>query len=409
MAKRISSRITDQKLKDILLNIQEQDIKSSFIYNLFGEFKGKCQCNPYDLLDIPPGYYGPEGKKNKNSFVTTVGIWIFNKFFIEKELFNIFGYINEIIDGDKLEDMNQTLTYALMEDKIDTGILKRYLMKTQLTMQFVTVLSPNYNEAILTVSKVIDKKKEELIKKYKKEIENGDTVIAQQIEDELIAYAKEVLKDDPSMDSFLSGARSNIHNNFKNMFIWKGATKDPNPDSKQAYRIATSNYMEGIKREEYSLYCNSGIEGAYSRGKKTEDGGYLENLVTMAYQDIILDADGTDCGTNRYVEDIITPGNLNRYIYNNIIGSNGRLIELNSDNAKNYFGKKVKMRMAYLCPHEKPCNACAGNFFRKLGIKNVGLTEMQVMSIYKNKAMKAFHDSTVAVVEMDPMKAFGLV
>lgn len=408
MPGRVSTKITDPELKRYILGIKESDITSSFIYDLFGEFNGVSKCNPYDLIEIPAGLYGPEGKKNKNKFLTTVGIWIFNKWFIEQDLFDLFGYINKIIDGDQLEDMNQILSYALMEDRISVQVLKKYLMKTQLAMQFVTVLAPNYSEELLTVSVKIDKKKDALIKKYKKELDEGNTVIAKQIEDELIAYAKDLLKDDPALDSFVSGARSNINNNFKNMFIWKGATRDPNPDSKQEFRIATSNYMEGIKREEYSLYANSGIEGAYSRGKKTEHGGYLENLTTMAYQDLILDEPGTDCKTNRHIEVVLTKKNINRYIYNNIIESSGKLVELNSTNMDKYIGKKVKMRMAYLCPHEKPCNACAGNFYYKIGVRNVGLTLMQVFSIYKNKSMKAFHDSTVQLVEIDTMKAFGL-
>lgn len=408
MAKRVSKKISGD-LRNELLKLNEEDITSSFIYDLFGEYEGVTKCNPYDLIDIPPGYYGPDDKrKNKNTFTTTVGLWVFNKWFIEKQLFDIFGYVNNTINKKQLEKMNQTLSYALMEDRIEPEVLKRYLMKTQLIMQFVTVLSPNYDEALLTLTKVVDKKKEALIKKYQKELDAGDTVVAQQIEDELLAYAQEVMKDDPAMDIFLSGARSNIPNNFKNMFIWKGSTRDPNPDSKQEFRIATSNYMDGIKKEEYSLYCNSGIEGAYSRGKKTEHGGYLENLATSAYQDIILDEPGTDCHTDRYIEDTLTEGNLNRYIYNNIIGQNGKLTELNSQNASKYMGKKIKMRMAYLCPHERPCAACAGNFFYKLGVRNVGLTLMQVFSIYKNKSMKAFHDSTVQLLEIDTMKAFGL-
>ena len=408
MAGRVSKRITDPELKKELLNLKEEDITSSFIYDLFGEFNGVAKCNPYDIIEIPPNTYGPENRKNKNSFTTTVGIWIFNKWVFEKELFDEFGYINKTFNKDLLEDINQQLSYALMEDRISTRVLKNYLMKTQLVMQFVTILSPNYSEELLTVTTKINKRKEELIKKYQKELEAGDTVIAKQIEDELISYAKDLLKDDPAMDSFVSGARSNINNNFKNLFIWKGATRDPNPDAKQEYNIATSNYMDGIKREEYALYANSGIEGAYSRGKKTEDGGYLENLTTMAYQDLILDEPGTDCGTDRHIEVELTKKNINQYIYNNIIGPNGKLIELNSQNMDSYIGKKVKMRMAYLCSHEHPCNACAGNFYYKLGIKNVGLTLMQVFSIYKNKSMKAFHDSTVQLTEIDTMKAFGL-
>lgn len=409
MAVRVSRNISkDKELYNELLSLKESDITASYIYDLFGEYDGVCKCYPYDLIDIPAGTYGPEGKKNKNKFTTTVGIWIFNKWMIENELFDIFGYLNTIIDKKQLGNINQTLSYALMEDRIPVSVLKRYLMKTQLAMQFVTVLSPNYTEELLTVTTKIDKKKAELIKKYQKELDEGDTVVAEQIEQELIAYAKELLKDDPAMDSFVSGARSNINNNFKNMFIWKGATRDPNPDAKKQFNIATSNYMDGIKKEEYALYSNSGIEGAYSRGKKTEHGGYLENLATMAYQDIILDEPGTDCHTNRYIEVTLTPKNVNQYIYNNIIEAGGKLVELNSQNMDKYMGKKIKMRMAFLCPHEKPCAACAGNFYYKLGIKNVGLTLMQVFSIYKNKSMKAFHDSTVQLTEIDTMKAFGL-
>ena len=408
MAKRISKRIIDQSLKADIINIKEKDITSSFIYDLFGEFNGVAKCNPYDTIEIPPNSYGPEGKRNKNSFITTVGIWIFNKSFIEPELFDLFGYINRNIDGKYLEKMNQDLSYALMEDRISVEALKHYLMKTQLYMQFVTILAPNYDEALLTISKTIEKKKNALIKEHKAELDAGDTLVAEAIEKELLDYAQEILKDDPAMDTFLSGARSNIHNNFKNMFIWKGATRNPDPDAAQEFKIATSNYMEGIKRDEYAVYAHSSVEGSYSRGKKTESGGYLENLTTMAYQDLVLDEPGTDCGTNRHIVVELNENNFKRYIYNNIIGSNGKLIELNSQNAPQYFGKKVKMRMAYLCTHEKPCAACAGNFYYKLGIRNVGLTLMQVFSVYKNKAMKAFHDTTVQTVEIDTMKAFGL-
>ena len=136
-------------------------------------------------------------------------------------MFDLFKYVNKTINSDQLDSMNQELSYALMEDRIHVSALKRYLMKTQLAMQFVTVLAPNYSEELLTVSTKIDKLKDELIKKYKKELDAGDTVIAEQIEKELIAYAKDLLKDDPAMDSFVSGARSNINNNFNCRAFYK--------------------------------------------------------------------------------------------------------------------------------------------------------------------------------------------
>ena len=122
---RKSIEIKDKDLLDKLINIDEKDITSSFIYNLFGEYDGKAKANPYDFIIIPPNKYGTK-KKNKNSFKTTVGIWIFNKYFIEHDLFDIFGYMNKNVDGHVLDDINQTLSYALMEDKITVEQLKKY-------------------------------------------------------------------------------------------------------------------------------------------------------------------------------------------------------------------------------------------------------------------------------------------
>ena len=403
---RKSITIQDKVLINELYNVKESDITSSFIYGLFGEYDGKAKCNPYDIINIAPGIYGTS-KKNKNRFTTTVGIWIFNKWFIESELFDIFGYINENLTGNTLNNMNQTLSYALMEDRIDVEVMKRYLMKTQLVMPYVSILSPNHSEKILTCTKAINKKKAQLIKQYKEELESGDAHVIEQVEKELLDFAIDYIGEDPSMDTFLSNARGSIGNNFKNMYVMKGAVRDPDPNAKQEYKCATSNYMDGISSDEYSLYCNSAAAGPYSRGHKTEYGGYMENLFAMAYQDVYLDGKGTDCGTTRTKTVELTSKNVNNYMYNFIVNQSG-LVELNSQNMNKYIGKKVKMRFADLCTHEKICNACAGNLFYKFNIKYVGPLLMQVPSAFKNKAMKAFHDSTVGTTEMDVMKAFGL-
>ena len=405
---RKSIKITDKDLVDMLLNLKEEDVTSSFIYDLFGEFEGKAKANPYDLIDIPPGSYGPEKKKNKNSFTTTVGLWIFNKWFVEKELFDVFGYITSSVTGKLLDDMNQKLSYYLMEDLITTQQLKNFLIKTQLVMPYVTVLSPNHTEKILTCTKAISKKKNELFKKYAKEIEAGDAYIAELIEKELLDFAKEYIGDDPSLDTFLSGARGSFGNNFKNMYVMKGAIRNSDPYAKKEYEISKSNYMDGITKEEYAIYCNAAVAGPYSRGKKTEYGGELENLFTKCYQDVVLDEDGTDCKTDRHIVVELTESNFKRYVYNYIISSSGNLVELTYQNKDKYIGKKVKMRFAMLCKNPKICSKCAGAFLHKLGIKNVGMTLMQVPSIFKNVAMKAFHDSTIKSTEMDCMKAFGI-
>ena len=61
--------------------------------DMFGEFAGKRRFNTYDLITIPHGSIGYEvnGKKitNSNPFVTTVGRWGFNIFFIY--IFNFYS------------------------------------------------------------------------------------------------------------------------------------------------------------------------------------------------------------------------------------------------------------------------------------------------------------------------------
>ena len=403
---RKSIEIKDKDLLDKILNVDEKDISSSFIYDLFGEYNGKAKVNPYDFIMVPPNTFGIK-KKNKNSFRTTVGIWIFNKYFIEHDLFDIFGYMNENINGKTLDKMNQTLSYALMEDKITVEQLKTYLMKTQLMMPYVTILSPNHSEKVLTCTRAIEKKKKELIAQYGDEMKKGNVEIINKVEKELLDFAVAYVGNDPSMDTFLSNARGNINNNFKNMYVMKGAIRNLDPNAKQEYKCAVSNYTAGISAEEYVAYADSAAGGSYARGIKTAYGGYMENLFAAAYQDVILDKEGSDCGTKRTIKVHLTKGNVKKFMYNYIVTSSG-LVELNSDNMDKYIDKTVNMRFGALCEHQKICNKCAGNMFYKLKIQNLGMVCMNVPSILKNKSMKAFHDSTITVNEIDPMKAFGL-
>lgn len=401
--------ITNKKDIEYITSIDEDDITTSFIMETFGNFEGKCRFHPYDEIIIPPNTYGPEGKKNKNSFHTTVGIFVFNKYFIEKDLFDLFdnGYINETISNSVHEKINKKLSYALLEDDITVETLKRFITKTQKTMPYVSILSPNYTEKLLTCTKVIEKKKQELLDKYAEDIENNNENVAIKIEKELLDFAQEYLKNDPSMDIFLSGARGSIGNNFKNMFVMKGIIKDPDPNAEHKYHIATSNLMDGIKPEEYTLFANSLSAGPYKRAKKTEVGGELEKLFLYSYQHIYLDEPGSDCGTTKHIKVHLTEKNLSDWMYSYII-EGSRLVELNSKNSSKYVGKTVKMRFSSLCESKTGiCNKCMGNLEYMREERNCGIALTKVASTMKNISMKAFHDSVSKYVTMDINKAFG--
>lgn len=407
MATRKPKIITKSEDIEYIAHITESDITTSFMMETFGAFNGKQRFHPYDEITIPAGCYGSDGKLNKEPFITTVGIYVFNKFFIEQELFAHFGYINEQLGKKGINKINSQLSYLLLEDKITTDQLKRFQQKIQKMMPFVSILSPSYTDKFLTCTTTINKKKEELIKKYAKEIEAGNEVIAEKMEKELLEFARQYLDGDPAMDSYISDARASFDNNFKNMYIMKGAVKDPDPNAKQKYKIATSNYIDGIKPEEYAIFANSLAAGPFSRAKKTEIGGYLEKVFLYAYQHIKLDPPGSDCGTKRNITVKLTNKNIDEWMYSYIVQGD-KLIEITSENRDKFIGKTVKMRFSALCESKTGiCNHCYGNLPYRRDDLNVGISTTIVPSTMKNVSMKAFHDSVQRTRVIDINKAFG--
>lgn len=404
---RKAKEITNKELIEELLSLTEDDcLTLSTIINLLGDFGDGEKFKTYDYFLVPANTYGKD-KKNKKAFYTTVGLWIFNKAFIEQDLFEIFQYINEPITKKYHGKINKELSYAVMEDRISLEVLKRFEMKVQKFMPLVSILSASYTDKMLTITADINKKKKELLKKYDQEIKNSDPKIMNQIEAELLEYSKELLKDDPSMDMFNSGARASFGNNFKNMFVSKGAIKNPDPN-KGGYDLITSSYMDGITKEEYPAFAASLSAGPYSRAKKTETGGYWEKLFLKAFQHLKLLPAGSDCGTSRTLKVHLTDNNIDEWMYSYIVDGS-RLVELTSENRSRYLNKEVKFRFTALCEAKDGhfCNKCAGNLFYRLGIVNIGATTPQIPSKIKNLLMKKFHDSVINFSEIDIEKAFG--
>ena len=412
VVKRQAKRITDPKDIEYLLDITEDECtKLSFAMDMFGEFNDTRRFQPYDLVDIPVGSYGPEGNKNSNIIKTTVGIWVFNKAFIEQDLFELFGYIKEPITSKMFKKINKQVSYAVVEDKVPLDALKRLITKTEKFQPYCNILSASITENMMSIPKAISKKKQELLKKYEKELDEHDPVVSQKIEQELIKDCKEMLKDDPSIDMINSGAKIDWNNNFKNMFVMKGASKNPDPlNPNGEYTVIKSDLTTGIKPDEYAAFSDSLAFGPYARAKKTADGGAWEKIFVKALEHLTVLEEGSDCGTKRYKEILLTGDNIDDWMYSYIV-EGSRLVELTSDNRDSYIGKKVKLRYSGLCESEKGiCNKCAGNLFTRLGIKNVGVASYVIPAKIKLKSMKNFHDSTVKTFDMEEYgydKIFG--
>ena len=412
MKKRVSKEITDINEINKLINLTEEDITLSLIMELFADFGVHQKYNPYDIVTIPVNSYGGldsngKEKKNKTEFTTTVGRFIFNKYFIESEpeLLDMIGYINEDIGKKTYGKLFDSLGYAVLEDRLSVETYKRFCKRCQKFMPFVSILSPNHSMNMLTITKKINKYKAELIAENQEAVNNGDVMVVDKISKELLDYARELLKDDPAMDMFLSGARGSFENNFKNMYIMRGSVQDPDP--RKSYNIITSNYIDGVSKEEYSKLANTLAAGPYSRSKKTELGGYWEKLFLTAFQHVVLLDPGSDCKTTRHITMKVTDKNINSIMYSYVINADGNLTEITSENKNKFIGKTVKLRFSSMCEAKNGiCNKCAGNLFYRLGIRNIGAATPQIPSRLKVLSMKLFHDDQLNFTEMDPMEAF---
>lgn len=403
MAKRKSKIITNQQALEFFYNLTPYECqKLSVNMELFGNFNGSVKYNPYDVIEVPPNTY----HNNKNKFTTTIGSWIFNKACIDaNDLFDELGYINEPVTKKLYKKLTNKLSYAILEDRVTVQQYKKWIMSLQKFMPYSTILCPTTSEDMLLISNTIAPKKKELLKKYDKELKSGDALVMSKIETELLDYCKEKLKDEPAMDNINSGAGADWGNNFKNMYVIKGAQKDPDPT--KGFNIITSCYAEGISREDYPKMANSLAAGPYARACNTAKGGYMEKLFLSAFQHVQLDKKDSDCGTKRTITITLDDIHLQLMMYSYIV-EGSKLIRLDSTNVEKYRGKTVKMRFSSLCEHDKICNKCAGDLYYLLDVKNVGAATPQLASCIKNISMKAFHDSTDKYQTMDPMKAFGI-
>ena len=406
--KRTSKVIKDNAEIERISKYTRDDITTEVMMSMFGEFNGKVKYNPYDIVTIPTGFYGNDKKKNKTPFTTTIGKWIFNKIFIESKpsIMDAIGWFDDIVNKKAFGRLYDQLGYLRLENKITLEDYIAFCDDTQTVMPYVSILSNSFTDEMLTSSAKINKIKKKLIEENKAALDAGDIKVCDDISKQLLDYSKDILKDDPSMDMFNSGVGGDFDNNFKNMFIMKGASKDPDPA--KGYNIITSNYIDGVSVDEYAKLANTLAEGPYNRSKKTEIGGWWEKLFISAFQNISLLPAGSDCGTKRYITYKITEKNIGDIMYCYIIEGD-KLVELTSDNKDKYIGKTVKLRFSSLCEaKEGICSKCAGNLWYRLGFTNVGVMTPQIPSRIKNLNMKSFHNSQVNLVEMNPMEAFGL-
>jgi ABC-type Zn2+ transport system substrate-binding protein/surface adhesin len=116
-----------------------------------------------------------------------------------------------------MRGLEDKIANLLLEDKIDHETYITFINKYQwLGFAINQFIASTLTSDMLQTPPKIKKEKEELLKKYREELDNGDIEAIDKIEKKLMADAKKEIEDIPDYEIYESGCRGSYENNYKN-------------------------------------------------------------------------------------------------------------------------------------------------------------------------------------------------
>lgn len=389
--------IKDIKSLDLLLNLKADDVDADTIKSLLANtVDGDAPFDATDSFVLPKGRY-----YNKENVTTTVGRYIFNLVTLTERTGPHVGYINFPVNGSGMGKIEAKMSDLLMNDIISVEDYSNWIDRLQwLGFSISDYVSPPLTTDLLVLPEKVKKRKQELLSKESnvEALNNKDIITASKIEKELLDMSKEELKDLPDMDIYDSGSRGSFGNNYKITAVSRGVV--PCVSYPERVNISMASLDEGIPPEERYIYADVLTNASASRSLMTRNGGYEAKKLAAAFQGIVFDKKGSDCGTRLTVPLLVTEGNK-KLLTDRYIMVNNRTTLLTSNNIDEYVGKTVSLRSPMYCRNPKYCSKCTGELYHKLGIENVGLIANVIGTSMTTLSMKAFHNATVKLKEIN--------
>lgn len=388
------------------LNMSYENITRGFLADIFADVvdsssqnvagKHRSKYNSWDAIDVPADNLYP----GQPAVTTTIGRYFTNKFVLQGSgIIQHTGFINSEINKKGLGNLDSTVGTLYLEDKIDRKQFDNYTDRRDTLGYWMNgMLAHTISEKMVKPLPQVEKKKAELLKKYEKELASGDIDVMTKVSDELVEYAKEILKDDPGMDLYSSGDLD-FNNNYKNNSIVKGAVLNKLTDE---YDFIGTSFMDGIEIKDLPAHANSIVASQYPASIETGDSGYMGKKLVALMQLMQVDEPGSDCHTKKLIPMTVTNTNKNDLLYRYIDNGSGQLVMLDSGNINQYLGKTVKMRSPMTCLNKKICSKCAGKLFEMMDIQNAGLFSTAISHASLNAALKQKHMSNVELAVLDP-------
>lgn len=357
----------------------------------------KCAFVPSDRMIIPPNYFYEKQPQIK----TTLGRFIYNKFVLEPSgVIKITKFYETTFIQSEMGKIMEKVGIMLVNDQITKDQFHEFVNRSVCLGGWLSgMINGTMTLGVLKPNPKIEAKRDELLKKYEKQIAAGDKVIIKQVENEIVDYAKEVLKDDDMGMMVYNSGQINFANNYKNNFIAKGMIYDT-IDKK--YKFIRSSYSDGINVEEIPNMTNGTVHIEYTKTCKIAASGYMGKRLMALLQMMEVGEPGSDCGSKNYIPITVLKRNSFDMLFTYIKEGDG-LVLLTPENIDKYIGKIVLARspMACLSP-DKICNKCLGEFFYKMGITNLGTWASTINYRFLTYNLKLKHDATIKLTELNP-------
>lgn len=349
-----------------------------------------------DIIKIGPEH-SPFVKPNSE---TTCGCYIINKFIIEQV--GVFGYINTVFTEKVLKKIDDAFSIALRDKTITREQYDEYVNRSQYLYggPIAHIINPSISETLLNLPPSARKLREEMVKERLDRLNANDPEASAEIENAVVTEALKSMRqtEDPALAIFDAGGGADAYNNYRTMFVMKGAVQDNTGESPTGYKIVKSNYDDGITKEDMPIIADTLVRSSYMSGVATQDSGAEAKTLNNVNQRVQLLPKGSFCGTTKTTKVVISDKDIYRYIK----GSNGKPMMLDEHNISKYTGKECDMYTPFTCKAKDPtyCNVCMGDNPYRVGVKNIGLTFNIITGSTMNAALKTKHKTKVELYKV---------
>lgn len=212
-------------------------------------------------------------------------------------------YQNGVFSGKK---MDKLVVQHLKDGTITTD---QHLKGTR-ALGYLTVLNQvcvtSASRKTLLPPPDIKERRDALIEKYKDDLHNPVTIA--KIEQELVAYYKEYMSDDPAAGFYLKDKAYSV--SLKRSHIMFGG--EPKLENPSEMDLIVPSLREGLSLEHLPQMVNSLRMGSYNRGASTALGGEAAKLSSRIFQNTAIE--GEDCGSTVFYPVEVTPYNQHRLV-----------------------------------------------------------------------------------------------